>query len=144
MQPSLTPDLSMTADQRRLIHDSFDSLREQSAPFVLLFYGKLFELDPGARHLFHNDIAAQGHKLMDMLTSVVESLDNLAKMRSRLMELGKQHSEYGVRAEQYETLTEALLWSMAQALGADFDHPTREAWRAALHTICSMMKAGAA
>jgi len=134
----------MTADQRRLIRDSFDSLREVSGPFVLLFYGKLFELDPGARPLFHNDIAAQGRKLMDMLTAVVESIDDLASMRSRLMELGKKHSEYGVRAEQYDTLTEALLWSLAQAAGADFDPPTREAWRMALHSICSMMKAGAA
>ena len=134
----------MTPDQRQRLRNSLDLLRDQTGPFVLLFYGKLFELDPTARRLFHNDLAAQGNKVMDMLASIVESLDNAAPVRSKLLELGKRHSEYGVRSEQYETLSSAMLWSLAQALGPDFDPPTREAWRVALDAICSMMKNGAA
>lgn len=133
----------MTLEQRQLLRNSLDLLSDQSGPFVLLFYGKLFELDPGARQLFHNDLAAQGKKVMDMLASVVESLDNGAPVRAKLLELGKRHSEFGVRQEQYEALTAAMLWSLAQALGPDFDPPTREAWRMALDAICSIMKTGA-
>ena len=132
----------MTPDQRRLLRSSFDLLRDQTGPFALLFYGKLFELDPGARHLFHGDLAAQGDKVINMLNSVVTSLDNPASLRTELSELGKRHSEYGVRPQQYETVSAAMLWSLAQALGPDFDAPTREAWRVALHSICDMMKAG--
>src|SRR5438105_3865288 len=132
----------MNAEQRRLIRDSFESLREYAEPLSLLFYGKLFELDPGARKLFHNDLALQGRKLMDMLTSVVESLDDPHPMRARLAKLGHQHSEYGVRPSQYDTVTQALLWSIGQALGASFDAPTREAWCLAINAICSAMKAG--
>ena len=98
----------MTPEQCQLLRNSFDLLRDQTAPFVLLFYGKLFELDPRARQLFHNDLAAQGKKVMDMLTSVVESLDNTAPMRAKLLELGKRHSEFGVRPEQYEALLRPL------------------------------------
>jgi hemoglobin-like flavoprotein len=108
----------------------------------LLFYGKLFELDPGARKLFHNDLALQGRKLMDMLTSVVESLDDFHPMRARLAKLGYHHAEYGVRPEQYDTLTNALLWSIGQASGPGFDAPTQEAWRLAIIAICGAMKAG--
>lgn len=132
----------MTADQVRLVRDSLDSLREDAEPFALLFYGKLFELDPGSRRLFHNDLAAQGRKVMDMLTSVAESLDNFEPMRARLAELGRKHGEFGVRPDQYETLTTAMLWSLGQALGASFDVPTRDAWRLALNAICMAMKAG--
>src|SRR5438445_11337695 len=46
LQPSITPDLVMTAHQIRLVRDSVESLREDAEPFALLFYGKLFELDP--------------------------------------------------------------------------------------------------
>jgi hemoglobin-like flavoprotein len=134
----------MTADQRRLLRESFESLREYAEPLSLLFYGKLFELDPGARKLFHNDLTLQGRKLMDMLTSVVEALDDLHPMRVRLARLGHQHAEYGVRPEQYDTLTAAILWSIGQALGASFDVPTRDAWRLALNAICVAMKAGLA
>ena len=56
----------MTATQRRLVRDSFELLRQDARPFALLFYGKLFELDPSARRLFHNDIALQGRKLVDI------------------------------------------------------------------------------
>ena len=143
MQPSLTPALSLTLEQRRCVRDSFDLLRDQAIPFGLLFYGKLFELDPAARQLFHVDLSVQVQKLMDMLTSVVESLDNFEGLHARLAELGRKHTEYGVRPEQYEILTEALLWSMAQALGPDFDSPTRETWRAALAFISAVMKSGA-
>jgi hemoglobin-like flavoprotein len=134
----------MTAHQIRLVCDSVDSLREDAVPFALLFYGKLFELDPGSRRLFHNDLAVQGRKVVDMLTSVAESLDDFQPMRARLAELGRKHAEYGVRLEQYDTLTAALMWSIGQALGTSFDVPTREAWRLAINAICAAMKAGAA
>jgi hemoglobin-like flavoprotein len=144
LQPSFTPDLIMAANQVRLVRDSVDALREDAEPFALLFYGKLFELDPSSRRLFHNDLAVQGRKVMDMLTSVAESLDDFQPMRSRLADLGRKHAEYGVRPEQYDTLTTALLWSLGQALGASFDVPTREAWRLAINAICAAMKAGLA
>jgi hemoglobin-like flavoprotein len=134
----------MTTDQRRLVRDSVALLEEYSQAFALLFYGKLFELDPGSRRLFHNDLAVQGRKLMAMLTSVIESLDDFQPMRARLAELGRQHAEFGVHPEQYETLTTALLWSIGQALGSSFDAPTREAWRLAISAICSAMKDGLA
>jgi len=134
----------MTTQQARLVRDSIEVLREDAVPFAMLFYGKLFELDPGSRRLFHNDLAVQGRKIMDMLTSVVESLDDFEPMRPRLAELGRRHAEYGVRPEQYDTLTTALLWSVGQALGASFDVPTREAWRLAINVICGAMKSGLA
>jgi hypothetical protein len=37
----------------------------------------------------------------------------------------------------------ALLWSFTQALGADFDAPTREAWTQTLAYVCDVMKQGA-
>ena len=142
MQPAITPALMMTADQIRLVRDSAASLGEDAEPFALLFYGKLFELDPGSRRLFHNDLALQGRKLMNMLDSIVESLDDFQPTRVKLAELGRQHAEFGVRLEQYDTLTTALLWSIGQALGSDFDVPTREAWRVAINAICGAMKSG--
>jgi len=132
----------MTAHQIRLVRDSVESLREDAEPFALLFYGKLFELDPKSRRLFHNDLALQGRKIMEMLASVVESLDDFQPMRTQLGELGRKHAEFGVRPEQYDTLTTALLWSIGQALGPGFDAPTREAWRLAINGICEAMKAG--
>ena len=129
--------------KRKLIRDSFDVIRDQLRPVALLFYGRLFELDPSARRLFHIDLAVQSRKIMDTLDSIVQSIDRLDSMRGRLAELGKQHASYGVRPEQYETVTAALLFAFSQALGPDFDQPTREAWKQALGHVCAVMKEGA-
>ena len=134
-----TPIQSMSTEQRRLVCNSFDLARDLSRPFALLFYGKLFEMDPSARALFHNDLTLQGQKLMDMLSAIVESLDDFDFMRSKLAELGRKHASYGVRLEQYGTLVTALLWTLGQALGGDFDAPTREAWKAALAAVGEAM-----
>jgi hemoglobin-like flavoprotein len=133
----------MTSDQKRRIRESFEAIQEISGPVAMLFYGRLFEMEPGARKLFHNDLAAQGKKLMDMLGSVVESLDHFEAMTVRLEELGRKHAEFGVRPEHYDTLSLALLWALAQAVGPDFDSKTREAWRTAIGAINTAMKKGA-
>ena len=133
----------MTADQRRLVKYSVDALRDQAGPVSLLFYGKLFELDPSARRLFHNDLVLQGRKLMDTLSWVAQSLDRFDSMHAKLADLGRKHAGYGVRPEQYETMTTALLWALAQALGPDFDPPTRAAWALALSAVETVMKEGA-
>jgi len=137
------PIKSMTADQRRLVRDSFDLLRGMTGPVALLFYGKLFELDPSARRLFHIDLELQGQKVMDMLSSVAESLDDFESMHVKLAELGRKHATYGVRPEQYEILSTALLWTLTQALGADFDARTSAAWKIALAAVNEAMKAAA-
>ena len=132
----------MTPQQRRLVQTSFDALREQAGPMGLLFYGKLLELDPGARRLFHIDLEVQVRKLMDTLGWVVRSLDEFDAMKERLGELGRQHAEYGVRFEQYDTITTALVWAIGQALGPDFDAATRDAWELAIRAVGSAMKEG--
>jgi hemoglobin-like flavoprotein len=111
-----------------------------AGPVGLLFYGKLFELAPEVRPMFHNDLDLQIRKLMDMLGSVVESLDHFESVRPKLEDLGGQHVGYGVRAEQYQVLISALLWTLSKALGADFDDRTSEAWRNALEAISEAMK----
>ena len=130
------------ADRRR-IRDTLHAVRDVSAPLSLLFYGKLFELDPSARRLFHNDIARQGQKLLDTLTALADSLDNFDVMRPRLVDLGRRHAEYGIRSAQYETMITAFLWALGHALGADFDDTTRDAWRVMLTEVSQVMQAGA-
>ena len=130
----------MTLEQRRLVRQSFDSLREQAEPFALLFYGRLFELDRSARQLFHTDLALQARKIVETLATLIESLDRFESMRPKLADLGRQHAGYGVRPDQYDSVSAALVWAIGQALGPDFDPPTRDAWRLVLVDVCDAMK----
>jgi hemoglobin-like flavoprotein len=133
----------MTNAQRRLVRETLDQLRHEVEPVTLLLYGKLFELDPLTRPLFHNDLMAQGRKLIATLDAIAESLDDLESIRPRLLDLGRLHASYGIQATHYETLVTALLWAFGQALGPDFDARAREAWRLALSAVTAVMQEGA-
>ncbi len=136
--------MNFTEFQKRRIRESFEQVREISAPLASLFYGRLFSLDPATRLLFKNDIRDQGAKLMAMIAVVVDSLDRFDRLIPVLRELGYRHVAYGVKAEQYSTVNIALQWSLAQALEAQFDRETREAWAALLDAVSGEMIAGAA
>ena len=133
----------MTYAQRELVRQTLNQVRQDVEPVTLLLYGKLFELDPSVRPLFHNDLAAQGQKLIATLEAMAASLDRLDSIRHRLLELGRLHASYGVAPGHYETLVTALLWAFGQALGPDFDARAREAWRLALTSVTAVMQEGA-
>ncbi|MGJ5815149.1 globin domain-containing protein [Paludibaculum fermentans] len=127
----------------QLVRDSFELIREVSTPTAMLFYGRLFDLDPTLRGLFHVDFKAQSVKLMDTLALVVESADRLEQLRPTLRDLGRRHVDYGVRPEHYQTVSTALLWALAQAMQPDFDDDVRAAWTRILGEVCQEMLVGA-
>jgi len=137
------PELTLTPRQKRLVRESFESVREYSDSVVMLFYGRLFELAPQVRALFKIGIRAQAAKLMDTLTSLVNALDRFGELRKDLAELGRRHAGYKVEPAHYEVLVTALMWAFGQALGIEFDRETRAAWEQLLRSVSAVMLAGA-
>src|SRR5262245_9750796 len=134
----------MTTRQKSLVKQSFAEIREISGPVALLFYGRLFEIDPSLRPMFRQDIEVQGRKLMDMLTAVVDNIDGLDGPAPLLQGLGQRHAGYGVKLENYRTVSKALIWAFAQALGPEFDTDVKAAWTAVIDSVSAGMKEGAA
>ncbi len=132
----------MTLQQVALVKESFEQVRHVAIPVTLLFYGRLFDLDPGLRPLFKIDIREQSNKLAAMLATVIDSLESLDELRPRLQELGRRHVTYGVQREHYETLTSALLWALGQALQSEFSPDVRAAWAEVLHQVNREMLRG--
>lgn len=75
-------------------------------------------------------MAQQRKILTRTLTVVVKSLAKLDTIVP-VQALGRRHASYGVRAEHYESVGNALLWTLEQGLGETFDDETREAWATA-------------
>ena len=101
------------------------SVKEEAAE---LFYLKLFEIDPALRSLFGEDMEQQGTKLIQMITAAVRGLDRMDALLPVVRELGMRHVAYGVRDDHYGTVGTALLWTLEQALRADFTPEVKSAW----------------
>ena len=108
-----------------------------------LFYTRLFELDPSLRDMFKDDMAEQGHKLMAVINTVVNSLEQLGPILGAVENLGRRHAGYGVHDRHYDTVGEALIWTLGQGLGEGFTPDVKLAWVSAYTTLATAMKQAA-
>src|SRR5262245_30664616 len=131
----------MNTTQKTLVQTSFAQVRPIADEAAALFYSRLFELNPALQPLFKGDMEEQGRKLMDMLTLAVKGLDRPEALLPVLATLGRRHAGYGVKKQDFETVGEALLWTLEQGLGPGFTPEVREAWtdlyRFVADTMCN-------
>jgi hemoglobin-like flavoprotein len=127
-----------------LLRRTFAKIEAQAGIAGLVFYQRLFTLDPSLRPLFQTSIELQTRKLMDSLRYAVAMLENPEVLVPVLEAMGRRHLAYGVRDQDYEILIQALLESFEQILGSQHAQETHEAWREALYFVAEAMKQGAA
>lgn len=133
----------MTDEQKQLVRESFESIRDMAEPTAMLFYGRLFSMDPSLRKMFKPDVKAQAGKLMDTLATVIGSIDQLDRLRPTMRELGKRHLEYGVKPEHYDAVAAAFLWALGHALQGECHPDVKAAWGRLLQDVSEEMKRGA-
>jgi hemoglobin-like flavoprotein len=133
----------MTPQQIQTVKDSWRLIEPQPLEVAGLFYKRLFELDPALRPLFSGDLQAQGLKLMAALQQVVGALGHLDTVLPAVQQLARRHVGYGVQAAHYDTVGDALAWTLAQGLGAAATPELLQAWREAYDTLAGAMKAAA-
>ena len=134
----------MTPEQIELVKSSWGKVEPIAEQAAELFYGKLFELNSELKSLFKSDMKEQGRKLMVMLNTAVNSLDKLEAIVPAVQEMGRRHVAYGVKDEDYDTVGEALLWTLEQGLGEEFTADVKEAWVDTYTLVATTMKTAAA
>lgn len=129
----------MNPEQIRLVQTSWQQVLPIRVAAADLFYARLFELAPEVRGLFKRDIHVQGAMLMHALDIVVSALERMDEVLPVARELACRHVGYGVRAKHYELVGRALLWTLAQGLGASFTPAVRQAWSEAYRSLAGAM-----
>jgi hemoglobin-like flavoprotein/uncharacterized protein YukE len=132
-----------TPEQVQLVQESFAKVEPIAEAAAEMFYKRLFELDPSLRQMFRSDMKEQGKKLMSVLGLAVKGLKDPVKLLPAIKVLGARHAEYGVADAHYDTVAQALLWTLEQGLGADFTPPVRNAWAAVYTLLADTMKEAA-
>lgn len=133
----------MTPRQIDLVQDSFAQVKPIAEAAADLFYARLFLLDPGLRGMFKGDMKKQGQMLMSMIGAAVSGLRNLEALSPVVRQLGARHVGYGVKAEHYETVGAALLWTLDKGLKEQFTSEVRDAWASAYQLLADVMQLGA-
>lgn len=135
----------MTEEQIQLVQTSFKKVDAISETAAQIFYSRLFELQPAFKNsLFKNtDIKDQGKKLMNMLKMAVLGLSDLSKLKPAVEQLGVRHAGYGVADDHYDTVGEALIYTLGVGLDKEFTNDVEDAWIACYTLLAETMKTAA-
>jgi len=130
----------MTTEQILLVKKSWSIFREIDPVLVGdVFYSKLFFDMPSLEKLFHTPKEEQSRKLIEMLSVIVGRLDRLEELTEEIKQLAIRHVQYGVKEQHYKGVGSALLWTLRQGLGNDWNEKVDEAWAACFQILSDTM-----
>lgn len=129
----------MDENQIDMIQASFKKVAPISDVAAGIFYARLFEIAPEVKPMFKGDISEQGKKLMTTLGVVVNGLKDLDKIVPVAQQLAVKHIDYGVKAEHYAPVGEALIYTLDKGLGDDFTPELKAAWLEAYTILSGVM-----
>lgn len=138
-----TTDTDMRPDYIATVRATWALAKPNATAIALLFYKRLFELDPTLRRLFPADIAPQAGKLMQTLGVAVASLDRLETITPAVELLGRRHVDYGVLDADYDTVGRALIDTLAAVFDDAFTAEVRAAWTETYVTLAGVMRRAA-
>ena len=93
-----------------------------------VFYTRLFYENPGLRQLFPHDMEQLYKKLFDMLNIIVLRIDSLHELKGEISAMARRHVQYGVKAEHYNMVGKALVWTLQKCLDKEWNDEIRSAW----------------
>ena len=105
-----------------------------------VFYSKLFSDAPHVRSMFTTARSVQSRKLVDMLSLILGRLDKLEEVTEEIRQLAIRHKGYGVKLRHYDLVGDALIWTLKQGLGRDWNEEVEEAWRVCYKTFSDVMR----
>jgi hemoglobin-like flavoprotein len=129
----------MTPREIKLVQDSWNYITNNVKEAGSLFYTRLFEQSPHLKPLFKSNIREQEHKLTAMITVAVSKLNNLDEITNDVKALGTRHKGYGVKDEYYNDVATALLWTLEQGLGKQWNDEVKDAWTKVYVTLAGIM-----
>ncbi|HEU5164312.1 MAG TPA: globin domain-containing protein [Chitinophagaceae bacterium] len=130
----------MTKEQILLIKKTWGIFREIDPVLIGdVFYSKLFFDMPHLEHLFHTPKEEQSKKLVEMLSVIVGRLDRLEELTEEIKQLAIRHVQYGVKEQHYKAVGVALLWTLQQGLGSDWNEKVKEAWATCFQILSDTM-----
>lgn len=131
--------MDLTADEIRLIRETFALLNLISKTVAKQFYNSLFDLDPTLRAYFPADLTLQQMRLITTLQVVVETLDHPELFPQAVLRLVMEHRE--LQIEAFVLFGQALLSTVQLALGRACTPAVYAAWARAYEQILAEIQA---
>jgi hemoglobin-like flavoprotein len=134
---------SPTSKNIELVQRSWLLVEPIADVVVVMFYERLFVLDPSIKPMFTGDFESQKKKFMQTLRVTINGFQHASSLGQVLERLGARHTGFMVEERHYKVFGEALLWALGESLGKEFTPGILAAWQEVYHFITTHMKHGA-
>lgn len=130
----------MTGEEILLVKKTWKILRKTDPIEVgIMFYNKLFEEAPQLKYLFTISIEEQSKKFVDMISLIIGRLDRIEELTEDIKRLALRHVDLGVKSYHYTPVGNALIWTLQQGLGKDWNAKAEAAWNSCYYTLSAAM-----
>ena len=131
----------MTPIQKGLVQSTWKQVVPLADAAAIMFYDRLFEIDPTTRPLFRQtDMVHQRKKLIQIIGTAVASLERLDALVPVVEDLGRRHAGYCVEDKHYDSVGAALLWTLERGLGKEWTPQVAEAWTQTYGLLSGVMR----
>lgn len=109
-----------------------------------MLFGFPETIDPFSDKLLQNKrFLSHGQFLLNMISKTVGLLgENNEELTKDLVDLGKKHVTYGVKAEYFPYMTNSIIIMMKAMLGSEFTPTDQQAWEDILSVLIADMVKG--
>ncbi|MDJ0725796.1 MAG: globin domain-containing protein [Prochloraceae cyanobacterium] len=134
----------MTTIKIELVDETFEKIRPNLAEFTISLYNNLLNINPKFEALFaKTDMSEQRRMLMGVLVLAIKNIHKPHLIASSLNRLGARHVQYGANFTYYNYFGQALLITLEEYLGSEWNPTVEKAWRDAYQSIVGLMLEGA-
>ncbi|MGH3612667.1 MAG: globin domain-containing protein [Pseudonocardia sp.] len=144
----LTADLpndtrSAVSGMGEIIRTSFAVVEPQADELGKHFYATLFGQAPETRDLFPVTMEVPRSRLLRALLHVVQMVDRPDELVPFLQQLGRDHRKFGVIAQHYDAVGDALISAIGAFAGNTWTPHVERAWTDAYGIVASAMRTAA-
>jgi hemoglobin-like flavoprotein len=132
-------EILLTAEQKRLIRESFVRLEPAIDLVGQLFYLKLYRLDPSFRDRFGGDPETLGRKFMAGVKLTIVSLKHEDCLTPIIKLLGLRQRQLGMKVRDYRMMSKAWMWTLERSLDKSLTKQTKDAWTVLLGQITRVL-----
>jgi hemoglobin-like flavoprotein len=132
-------EISLTAEQKRLIRESFVRLEPAIDLVGQLFYLKLYRLYPSFRDRFGGDPETLGRKFMAGVKLTIVSLKHEDCLTPIIKLLGLRQRQLGMKVRDYRMMSKAWMWTLERSLDKSLTKQTKDAWTVLLGQITRVL-----
>jgi hemoglobin-like flavoprotein len=119
-----------------LLRSTLELTLAQDDQFPRAFYERLFADHPQVRALFHRNTPGAMNKMFaQKLTALIDHVDDPEWLGRELPRLAANHAAYGVTAEMFPWVGDALITTLRDACADAWSDEAERSWREAYASL---------